>query len=72
MAMASIAIDLESLKADVVRQLDEQERKPLELLKLMENTYPDSDIKEAVLRLLQEGSIEFTPNRLLKVHSEAL
>jgi hypothetical protein len=71
--MTTIATDLniEILKADVIRQLDEQGRPPIELLTTLGDNYPDDQIKEAVLRLLQEGRIELTPDRVLRVSHDA-
>jgi hypothetical protein len=72
-AMATVAINfnIETLKADVIRELDEQSRRPVELLTSLGNSYPDDRIKEAVLRLLQEGRIELTSDRHLQVIHDA-
>jgi hypothetical protein len=72
--MATIAIDfnIETLKADVMRQLNERSRPPIELLNTLGDNYPDDRIKEAVLRLLQEGRIELTPDRILRVSHDVI
>jgi hypothetical protein len=74
--MAAIAIDLnpniETLKADVIRRLEERSRPPIELLTTLGDNYPDDRIKEAVLRLLQEGRIELTSDRVLRVSLAAI
>ena len=64
--MATIPVNLEDLKASVIHELNEHSRRPIELLTSLAREYPDSSIKEAVLRLLQEGRIEFTSDRLLR------
>jgi hypothetical protein len=70
--MATIAIDMniESLKTDVIHELDQHNRRPIELLRALGENYPDDRIKEAVLRLLQEGRIELTADRILRVSGE--
>jgi hypothetical protein len=72
MATIAIGFNIETLKADVIRQLHERSRPPIELLNTLADSYPDDRIKEAVLRLLQEGCIELTPNRVLRVRHDAL
>lgn len=72
MATIAIGFDIEALKADVIRELDEQTRRPIELLATLSNSYPDDRIKEAVLRLLQEGRIELTPDRILQISHPAI
>jgi hypothetical protein len=67
MATIAIGFNIEDLKADVIRRLDEQSRRPIELLTVLSNSYPDDHIKEAVLRLLQEGRIELTADRHLRI-----
>jgi hypothetical protein len=68
--MASTAVDLESLKAEVIRQLELHAQRPTELLEILGNQYPDDAIKEVVLRLLQERRIEFTHDRQLLVQHQ--
>ena len=67
MATIAIGFNIDTLKADVIRRLDERSRRPIELLASLGDDYPDDRIKEMVLRLLQEGDIELTPDRLLRV-----
>jgi hypothetical protein len=71
MATVTIGFDIESLKAEVIRKLGEQSCRPIELLTSLAGSYPDDRIKEAVLRLLQEGRIELTPDRHLQVSQDA-
>ena len=71
MATAAIDFDIETLKAAVIRELDEHSRRPTELLTTLGDNYPDNCIKESVLRLLQEGRIELTSDRHLQVSHHA-
>lgn len=64
--MATAVIDLENVKAAVIGSLHTRTRRPTELLDALSVEYPESSIKEAVLRLLREGSIEMTPDRHLQ------
>jgi hypothetical protein len=64
--MATVLADLNEIKAAVIGSLQRQASRPTELLAALAVEYPDSSIKEAVLRLLQEGTIEFTANRRLR------
>lgn len=70
MATAAIDVNIESVKIDVIQELDQHNRRPVELLRTLGDNYPDDRIKEAVLRLLQEGRIELTQDRILKVSGE--
>ncbi len=72
MAAIAIGFNIDTLKADVIRRLDERGRRPIELLASLGDDYPDDRIKEAVLRLLQEGDIELTPDRVLQVTRHAI
>jgi hypothetical protein len=71
MATAAIDFDIETLKAAVIRELDEHSRRPTELLITLGDNYPDNRIKEAVLRLLQEGRVELTSDRHLQISHHA-
>lgn len=70
MATTAIDVNIESVKIDVIHELDQHNRRPVELLRTLGDNYPDDRIKEAVLRLLQEGRIELTPDRILRVSGE--
>jgi hypothetical protein len=65
--MATVLVDLDEIKIAVVDSLRTQTRRPLELLTSLAKDYPESTIKEAVLRLLQEGAVELTADRHLQV-----
>jgi hypothetical protein len=64
--MATTMTNLEEIKTAVIRSLHDQTRRPIELLDSLSPDYPDNHIKEAVLRLLQEGAIELTADRMLR------
>ena len=64
--MATAMTNLNEIKMVVVTSLHDQTLRPIELLDSLSPAYSDSDIKEAVLRLLQEGTIEFTADRMLR------
>ena len=64
--MATVLADLNEIKTAVIDSLHKQTCRPIELLDSLAKEYPDSSIKEAVLRLLQEGAIEFTADRRLR------
>ena len=64
--MATVLADLNEIKAAVMGSLQKQTSRPTELLASLAEEYPDSSIKEAVLRLLQEGVIELTADRRLR------
>lgn len=65
--MATAMTNLNEIKMAVVASLHNQlTLRPIDLLNSLSAAYPDSDIKEAVLRLLQEGTIEFTADRMLR------
>ncbi len=72
MVVVAIGFNIDTLKADVIRRLCERSRRPIELLASLGDNYPDDRIKEAVLRLLQEGDIEVTSDRLLRVTHHAI
>jgi hypothetical protein len=65
--MATATTNLNEIKMAVITSLhDQTTHRPIDLLDSLSPTYSDSDIKEAVLRLLQEGTIEFTADRMLR------
>lgn len=66
--MATVLTNFDEIKTAVINSLHNQTLRPIELLDALsqEYRYPDVVIKEAVLRMLQEGDIEFTRDRLLR------
>jgi len=70
--MATVLANLDEIKTAVINSLQNQTRRPIELLDSLSKDYPDGFIKEAVLRLLQEGEIEFTADRLLREKERTL
>jgi hypothetical protein len=70
--MATVLANLDEIKTAVINSLQSQTRRPIELLDSLSKDYPDGFIKEAVLRLLQEGEIEFTADRLLREKERTL
>jgi len=69
--MTPPSIDLNRLQELIMKELENNPRRPTQLLDVLGSGYPDSLIKEVVLRLLQEGRIEMTPNRELHVAQQA-
>lgn len=61
----------ETIKQLIISQLENTAMRPTDLLAALEDKYPDSAIKEAILRLLREGSIIMAPDRQLHVLHEA-
>lgn len=70
--MATVLANLDDIKTAVINSLHDRTRRPIELLDSLSRDYPDAVIKEAVLRLLQEGDIEFTADRLLREKTREL
>jgi hypothetical protein len=69
--MTPLTVDVNALKELVMTQLAHNPRRPTELLDSLGGEYPDSLIKETILRLLQEGQIAMTPNRELHIADQA-
>ncbi len=66
--MAAPAIDV---REATLREVRENEWQPMELLlQLSRSGYTDSEIKRAVSELIQEGAIELTSRRLIRIHAE--
>jgi hypothetical protein len=65
--MASTVIDWESVKLGVLKELEHRALRPTDLLNILGDRYPDTVIKESVLRLLQDQSIKMTPDQQLQV-----
>lgn len=69
--MASVVVDWESVKRLVLAELERQSLRPVDLLQNLNGRYPDAVIKETVLRLLQDQSIEMTPDQQLQLTERA-
>lgn len=69
--MASAVIDLDMLKRVILAEVTREAVQPTQLLARLGDQYPDSAIKDAILRLLQEHSIEMTPELRLQVSKAA-
>lgn len=66
--MSAMAVaDVEALKHEIVRRIDTESWRPTDVLKALQESYPDSEVKEAILQLLQEGKIELSSDRRLHV-----
>ncbi len=66
--MATPAIDV---REAVLREVRANEWQPMDLLlQLSRSGYTDSEIKRAVSELIQEGVIELTSHRLIKIHAD--
>ena len=57
----------EQVRERILAALANSQLQPTELLDLLENQFPESALKDIVVRLLQEGTIELTPTRHLHV-----
>jgi hypothetical protein len=69
--MASAVIDWDGVKLLVLTELEHGALRPTELLSILSERYPDVVIKESVLRLLQEQSIQMTPDQQLQLAERA-
>jgi hypothetical protein len=54
-------------KDAILSELRERPARPTELLAKLENKFTDFEIKEALLRLLHEGTLVLTSDRRLKL-----
>jgi hypothetical protein len=61
----------EAIKQLIISQLESTPMRPTDLLAALGDKYPDSPIKEAILRLLREGCITMAQDRQLHVLHEA-
>ncbi len=59
-------------KDAILRLLAEGPSRPTELLVKLEDQFTDFELKESLLRLLQEGSVVMTSDRMLKLAEAAL
>jgi hypothetical protein len=64
-------VDLNAVRDLIIHELTQSRMRPTELLALLGEHYPDSAIKEVVLRLLQEGRVEMAADRQLTLHEAA-
>jgi hypothetical protein len=69
--MATTVVDLDTVKHNVLAELQRKPLRPTELLNLLGDKYSDAAVKEAVLRLLQERLIQMTPDRQLQLAEAA-
>ena len=70
--MATAVVNLDIVKRSVLEALERNALRPTDLLALLGDRYPDVVVKEAVLRLLQEHSINMTPNQQLELADRAV
>jgi hypothetical protein len=69
--MVTMATPVANVREAILRQVRESECQPMDLLsQLSRSGYTDSEIKRAVSELIQEGAIELTSNRLIRIHAE--
>jgi len=75
--MCTAKATLESLtmsdtaKNAILEQLSLRPYRPIELLESLGNQFSDFEVKEAVLRLLQEGTVVMTSDRRLRLEEAA-
>jgi hypothetical protein len=70
--MVTMAAPATNVREAILRQVRENECQPMDLLlQLSRSGYTDSEIKRAVSELIQEGAIELTSNRLIRIHAES-
>jgi hypothetical protein len=69
--MATMAAPAIDIREAIIREVRENERQPMDLLlQLSRSGYTDSEIKRAISELIQEGAIELTSHRLIRIHAE--
>ena len=69
--MATTVVDLDTVKHNILEELQQKAIRPTELLNILGDKYSDVVVKEAVLRLLQERVIEMTADRQLQLAEAA-
>jgi hypothetical protein len=69
--MATTVVDLDTVKHNILEELQQKALRPTELLNILGDKYSDVVVKEAVLRLLQERVIEMTADRQLQLSEAA-
>ena len=61
-----------NVREAVLNKLEESQARPIELLdRLAGREFTDSELQRAIADLLQEGRIELTSTRILRVKSES-
>jgi hypothetical protein len=69
--MVTMAAPTIDVREAILREVRKNEWQPMDLLlQLSRSGYTDSEIKRAVSELIQEGAIELTSRRLIKIHAE--
>ena len=69
--MATTVVDLDTVKHNILEELQGKALRPTEILDILGDKYSDVVVKEAVLRLLQERVIEMTADRQLQLAEAA-
>jgi len=69
--MATTLVDLDTVKHNILEELQRKPLRPTELLNILGDKYSDVAVKEAVLRLLQERLIKMSADRQLQVAEAA-
>jgi len=69
--MATTVVDLDTVKHNILEELQGKALRPTEILDILGGKYSDEEKKEAVLRLLQERVIEMTADRQLQLAEAA-
>jgi hypothetical protein len=69
--MATTVVNLDVVKSSVLTELEDKALRPTELLAILGKDYPDSLVKEAVLRLLQDQLIRMTADQRLEAAEAA-
>jgi len=69
--MATMAVPAIDVREAILREVREHERQPMDLLlQLSRSGYTDSEVKRAISELIQEGAIELTSQRFIRIHAE--
>jgi len=64
---ANMALPTRDVRDSILAEIQAGATRPTELLNRLGDRFPDFEIKEGLLRLLQEGLIELTSDRHLKL-----
>lgn len=60
-------LELQPVQEAILRELHNQNHRPIELLKILTDSgYSSSEIKAVVAELLHDGQLELSPDRVLK------
>lgn len=69
--MATMAAPAVEVRDAILHEVRENERQPMDLLlQLSRSGYTETEIRRAVSELIQEGAIELTSHRLIRIHAE--